>query len=224
MSAWNSRNGRARLQERHPARGRRPARRRERASEHEQWQAPCGTGWRTNKPKGGVAGSRSACIVLMTAGNRGRWDPSEGRRASHVQDHGGGTGRKPEFRQPVHGTAMDSRSERKRESVIRGTECVSHARSGLREMWSSTFPAETRIGSACSWASRNRSSMCRSRKPLTDSWHTSERNIATSRQPPSESLPRWRVGGPSWGSVRSRAGSGRTFEVVLLLWTTDRHS
>ena len=61
-------------------------------------QARRGTGWRINKPKGRRAGSRSACIVLLTAGNRGRRDPCEGRRASHAQGHGGETGRKPEFR------------------------------------------------------------------------------------------------------------------------------
>ena len=46
-----------------------------------------GTGWRTNKPKGRRSGGRSARIVLMTAGNRGRRDPTEGRGAPHVQTH-----------------------------------------------------------------------------------------------------------------------------------------
>ena len=79
------------------ARRRRTAQRRERESEHETAGAR-GTGWRINKPKGRVAGNRSACIVLLTAGNRGRRDPSEGRRASDEQGHGWETGRKPEFR------------------------------------------------------------------------------------------------------------------------------
>ena len=57
-------------------------------------QAKRGTGWRINKPKGSSAGSRNACIVLRTAGNRGRRDPSEERGASREQSHGRDTRRK----------------------------------------------------------------------------------------------------------------------------------
>lgn len=65
-----------------------------------------------NKPKGHSAGSRSAFIVLVTAGNRVRWDPPEGRGASYEQDLGGETARELESRHAVHGTAGDSRTER----------------------------------------------------------------------------------------------------------------
>ena len=50
-------------------------------------QAQRGTGWRINKPKGCRAGSRSGLIVLLTAGNRDRRDPSEGRGSPHGQNH-----------------------------------------------------------------------------------------------------------------------------------------
>ncbi len=65
-----------------------------------------------NKPKGSRSGSRSAFIVLLTAGNRVRWDPPEGRGVPHGQAPGGETVREPESREAVHGTAGDSRSER----------------------------------------------------------------------------------------------------------------
>ena len=61
-----------------PARRRRTAQRREREGEHETAGAR-GTGWRINKPKGGVAGSRSACIVLLDGGEPGPPGPVRGK-------------------------------------------------------------------------------------------------------------------------------------------------
>lgn len=51
---------------------------RERGSDNTNKRLRRGTGKRTNKPKGSNAGSHSALIVLMKAGNRVRRDPVEG--------------------------------------------------------------------------------------------------------------------------------------------------
>ena len=88
MSARRSRRWDARLQQRPRARRQSPARRRERFGEDENSQAACGTGWRTNKPKGSMAGSRSTLIVLATTGNRGQRDPGEGSEVPYEQNHG----------------------------------------------------------------------------------------------------------------------------------------
>ena len=79
-----------------------------------------------NKPKGSSAGSRGAFIVPGTAGNRVRWDPSEGRGASYEPDPGGKRRGNQSPGNALHGTAGDSRSER--------AARICHTRSLVRQL------------------------------------------------------------------------------------------
>ena len=110
-------------------------------------QDACGTGRRTNKPKGCGTGSRSAPIVPLKAGNRGLRDPLEGSGASRGRAGGGKHEKTPSF-----GIVSTQRARIATEAVR-----TCHARSRVRqcpharfcEGWGSattppTRPASTR--------------------------------------------------------------------------------